>query len=314
MFTTPAFDLGEVARRGRLRGPRPLAQPRARAARDPRRSSGGHAGARRSRRPVRARSVPCSRSPATPCSRRRTASASQPPWARSTSWCRSTSTSTRPPVTPTSSCRRAGGWPRITSICSSPPSRCATSPVGRHRWSSRRRASAPTGRSCSRSPSGSAADRMGEPWLDAVLRLVRPLGLRWTPTGFADLLLRFGPYGDRLLPWSRGLNMKKLSAAPHGIDLGSLAPGVERRIYHRDKRIHLTPPAIMAAMDGLARDLDRGSAAAEARADRAPRAAQQQFVDAQRAGARRGARALRALRSSRRRRALRRRRRRDGDA
>jgi anaerobic selenocysteine-containing dehydrogenase len=104
---------------------------------------------------------------------------------------------------------------------------------------------------------------MGEPWLDAVLRLVRPLGLRWTPTGFADLLLRFGPYGDRLLPWSRGLNMKKLRAARHGIDLGSLAPGVERRIFHRDKRIHLTPPAIMAAMDGLARDLDRGSEAAE---------------------------------------------------
>ena len=104
---------------------------------------------------------------------------------------------------------------------------------------------------------------MGEPWLDAVLRLVRPLGLRWTPTGFADLLLRFGPYGDRLLPWSRGLNMKKLRAARHGIDLGSLAPGVERRIFHRDKRIHLTPPAIMGAMDGLARDLDRGSEAAE---------------------------------------------------
>jgi anaerobic selenocysteine-containing dehydrogenase len=99
---------------------------------------------------------------------------------------------------------------------------------------------------------------MGEPWLDAILRLARPLGMRWTPTGFADLLLRIGPYGDRFLPWSTGLNMKKLRAARHGIDLGPLQPGIARRIFHTDKRIHLAPPAIMAALEGLAGDLDRG--------------------------------------------------------
>ncbi len=97
---------------------------------------------------------------------------------------------------------------------------------------------------------------MGTPWLDRVLRLVRPLGLRWTPTGMAALLLRIGPYGDRFLPWSRGLNLKKLKAAPHGIDLGPLQPGFERRIFHPDRRIHLDPQPILAAMEELARQLD----------------------------------------------------------
>jgi anaerobic selenocysteine-containing dehydrogenase len=96
---------------------------------------------------------------------------------------------------------------------------------------------------------------MGEPWLDRMLRWLRPLGVRWTPTGFLNLLLRLGPYGDRFLPWSDGLSLEKLKAAPHGVDLGPLQPGVERRLYHRDKRIHLAPPRMLEAMAALERDL-----------------------------------------------------------
>ena len=97
---------------------------------------------------------------------------------------------------------------------------------------------------------------LGEPWLDRPLRWLRPLGVRWTPTGFLNVLLRLGPYGDRFLPWSGGLNMTKLKGAPHGIDLGPLQPGVEQRVYHRDKRIHLASPRMLEALAGLEHDLD----------------------------------------------------------
>jgi len=100
---------------------------------------------------------------------------------------------------------------------------------------------------------------LGDVWGDRILRWLRPLGVRWTPTGFLDLMLRLGPYGDRFLPWSDGLSLAKLRAAPHGIDLGPLQPGIERRLYHKDKRIHLTSACMVQAMDALERDL--GSAA-----------------------------------------------------
>ncbi|MBI3769886.1 MAG: molybdopterin-dependent oxidoreductase [Deltaproteobacteria bacterium] len=97
---------------------------------------------------------------------------------------------------------------------------------------------------------------LGEPWLDRLLGWLRPLGVRWTPTGFLNLLLRFGPYGDRFLPWSDGLNLAKLKAAPHGIDLGALRPGIAQRLFHSDRRIHLVSPCMLEAMAGLERDLD----------------------------------------------------------
>jgi anaerobic selenocysteine-containing dehydrogenase len=97
---------------------------------------------------------------------------------------------------------------------------------------------------------------IGEPIVDRVLGWLRPLGVHWTPSGFLDLLLRFGPYGDRFLPWSNGLSLEKLKAAPHGIDLGALQPGVARRLYHRDKRVHLAAPRMLEATTALERDLD----------------------------------------------------------
>jgi anaerobic selenocysteine-containing dehydrogenase len=95
----------------------------------------------------------------------------------------------------------------------------------------------------------------GEAWLDRLLGWLRPLGLRWTPTGFLDLLLRVGPYGDRFLPWSDGLNLAKLKAAPHGIDLGPLRPGLDSRLFHADERIHLANSCMLEALAALERDL-----------------------------------------------------------
>jgi anaerobic selenocysteine-containing dehydrogenase len=102
---------------------------------------------------------------------------------------------------------------------------------------------------------------LGDAWLDRILQWLRPLGVRFTPTGFLDLLLRLGPYGDRFMPWSDGLNLAKLKASPHGIDLGPLQPGVERRLYHKDKRIHLASACMLNALAALERDLDTKAAA-----------------------------------------------------
>jgi anaerobic selenocysteine-containing dehydrogenase len=56
-----------------------------------------------------------------------------------------------------------------------------------------------------------------------------------------DTLLRLGPYGDRFLPWSQGLNLAKVRAAEHGIDLGPLVPMRERRVTTPDKLVELAP-------------------------------------------------------------------------
>ena len=80
------------------------------------------------------------------------------------------------------------------------------------------------------------------------------IGLRWTPTLMADLSLRAGEHGDRFLPWSKGLSVKKLKQAPHGIYLGPLRPGL--RVFHEDRRVDLAPRAIVEDLERLARELE----------------------------------------------------------
>lgn len=90
---------------------------------------------------------------------------------------------------------------------------------------------------------------LGMPLLDVPLRAAKMLGWRWEPTAMLDTLLRLGPWGDRFLPWNDGLNMAKLKAAPHGIDLGPLEEGIAHRVAHRDGRVHVAPAPFLAAMD-----------------------------------------------------------------
>ena len=114
MFTAGRRRAGQLQRRARPRPRLParaLGQPRAAACRRRSASCRSPPSPRRSTRRARARSGRCSRSPATRRSRRPTRSASTRRSPRSTSWSASTSTSTRPPATPTSSCpapRRCG--------------------------------------------------------------------------------------------------------------------------------------------------------------------------------------------------------------
>src|SRR5712692_8008482 len=70
------------------------------------------------------------------------------------------------------------------------------------------------------------------------------------PERILDLGLRFGPYGARLNPFSKGLTLRKLKEAVHGIDLGPLSSCLPGRLRTSDKRIDLAP-------DVLVQDVER---------------------------------------------------------
>ncbi len=72
-----------------------------------------------------------------------------------------------------------------------------------------------------------------------------------------DLALRLGPFGvwGGRLARKNGLSLKKLRNNPHGIDLGELKPQLPGRLFHKNKRIPLLPPAIRQALDGLTETL-----------------------------------------------------------
>ncbi|MES1213790.1 MAG: molybdopterin dinucleotide binding domain-containing protein, partial [Singulisphaera sp.] len=96
--------------------------------------------------------------------------------------------------------------------------------------------------------------------LDWCYRVARKFGIRWKPDSTIDLLVRLGPHGDRFLPWKKGLNLKKLKQAPHGIDLGPMQPGIAHRVLHRDRKMHLDAPVLLRAVDDLAATLEQNAA------------------------------------------------------
>ncbi len=98
----------------------------------------------------------------------------------------------------------------------------------------------------------------GRPVVDSILGVAERFGYEFNPTKLAGYLLRLGPHGDRFMPWSDGLNLDKLKAAPHGIDLGPLRPGLAR-LQHRDGRVRLAPEPIMKAFDELMVELRSSS-------------------------------------------------------
>jgi anaerobic selenocysteine-containing dehydrogenase len=61
------------------------------------------------------------------------------------------------------------------------------------------------------------------------------------PERMLDLGLRFGPYGAKLNPFSRGLTLKKVKAAVHGIDLGAMTPCLPGRLRTDGRVINLAP-------------------------------------------------------------------------
>ncbi len=98
----------------------------------------------------------------------------------------------------------------------------------------------------------------GTPAVDALLGAAGRLGLRFSPTKLAELLLRTGAHGDRFLPWRRRMDFARLAEEhPHGLDLGPLEPGVARRVFHRDGRVRLAAEPLLAAFDALVDELPR---------------------------------------------------------
>jgi len=57
--------------------------------------------------------------------------------------------------------------------------------------------------------------------------------------------LRFGPYGARLNPFSKGLTLRKVQKSVHGIDLGPLTSCLPGRLLTPDKRIELAPEVLV---------------------------------------------------------------------
>jgi anaerobic selenocysteine-containing dehydrogenase len=81
------------------------------------------------------------------------------------------------------------------------------------------------------------------------------------PERILDLGLRFGPYGAKLNPFSKGLTLSKLKEAAHGIDLGPLSSCLPRRLRTADKRIELAPGVLVKDVERVKTkllDWDRG--------------------------------------------------------
>ena len=186
--------------------------------------------------------------PATLCFRRRTAASWIGRSPASSSWHRSISTSTKRPGTRTSSCRRRSARARtlrsgvssagVRNIAKFSPALFEPNGETRHDWQIFLE----------------LQTRMEHGGLG---RMKRKIGKRFFgPERLLDLGLRFGPYGDKLNPFSKGLTLRKLKEAVHGIDLGPLQPCLPQRLRTADKRIQLAPDVFVEDIERL-RDKER---------------------------------------------------------
>ncbi len=80
-------------------------------------------------------------------------------------------------------------------------------------------------------------------------RAVDRVGGHLGPEAVLDLALRTGPRGAG----RGGLSLAKLREAPHGLDLGALAPRLPGRLHTRDRKVHLAPAPYLADLPRLAR-------------------------------------------------------------
>ena len=87
----------------------------------------------------------------------------------------------------------------------------------------------------------------GKP-VDRAARWAWRAGFRFSPDRVLDLAMRLGPH--------KGLTLKKVKAAPHGIDLGPLTPGRKDRVRTRDGKVALAPQILVADLPRVAQWLD----------------------------------------------------------
>ena len=79
------------------------------------------------------------------------------------------------------------------------------------------------------------------------------------PERILDLGLRFGPYGAKVNPFSKGLTLRKLKQAVHGIDLGPLGACLPGRLRTSDKRIELAPEVLVKDIERVKAKFDNAS-------------------------------------------------------
>jgi anaerobic selenocysteine-containing dehydrogenase len=83
------------------------------------------------------------------------------------------------------------------------------------------------------------------------------LGKERGPERIYDLLLRGGPYGDRFDPESEGLNLERLLASKHGVDLGPLEPRLPTSLATASGAIELAHETLVRDVTRLEDRLDR---------------------------------------------------------
>lgn len=101
---------------------------------------------------------------------------------------------------------------------------------------------------------GGATGNVG---FDRMIRIGRRIGLHWTPTRMAAVLIRLGPHGDKFIPFKKGLRLQQIQQAPHGIDLGPLQPGFTHRLFHPDKKLQLAPTRLLEALRVYSHQIDK---------------------------------------------------------
>ncbi len=80
----------------------------------------------------------------------------------------------------------------------------------------------------------------------SVDELMAALAPRTGPERLVDFSLRAGPWGDHFGAKPEGLTLAKLEAAPHGIDLGPLAPRLPDVLRTPSGKIELAPDFVLA--------------------------------------------------------------------
>ena len=80
------------------------------------------------------------------------------------------------------------------------------------------------------------------------------------PERILALGLRFGPYGKKLNPFSKGLTLRKLKKAIHGMDLGPLRTCLPERLRTADKQIDLAPEVLIKDVERVKTKLLDGAA------------------------------------------------------
>jgi anaerobic selenocysteine-containing dehydrogenase len=80
-------------------------------------------------------------------------------------------------------------------------------------------------------------------------KLLRGIGHRVHPRELIRWAVRFGPYGNGLRPWKKGLTLDEIERHEHGIDLGELRPRIPGLLGRR--RIQIAPAPMVSDLTRL---------------------------------------------------------------